>query len=52
MANSISVAKKFVPLLDEAYRKTSLTSILDGDPTLVREGANFGELIILSLIHI
>lgn len=46
MANSISVAKKFVPLLDEAYRKTSLTSILDGDPTLVREGANFGELII------
>ena len=46
MANSISVAKKFVPLLDEAYRKKSLTSILDGDPTLVREGANFGELII------
>ena len=46
MANSISTAKKFVPLLDEAYRKASLTSILDGDPTLVREGANFGELII------
>ena len=46
MANSISAAKKFVPLLDEAYRKASLTSILDGDPTLVREGANFGELII------
>ena len=46
MANSISTAKKFVPLLDEAYRKASLTSILDGDPTLVREGANFGELIV------
>lgn len=46
MANSIEAAKKFVPLLDEAYRKASLTSILDGDPTLVREGANFGELII------
>ena len=46
MANSISAAKKFVPLMDEAYRKASLTSILDGDTTLVREGANFGELII------
>lgn len=46
MANSISTAKKFVPLLDEAYRKASVTSILDGDPTLVREGANFGELIV------
>ena len=46
MANSISTAQKFVPLLDEAYRKASLTSILDGDPTLVREGANWGELIV------
>ncbi len=46
MANNIEAAKKFVPLLDEAYRKASLTSILDGDPTLVREGANFGELIV------
>ena len=46
MANSIKAASKFVPLMDETYRKASLTSILDGDPTLVREGANFGELII------
>ena len=46
MANNIEAAKKFVPLLDEAYRKASLTSILDGDPSLVREGANFGELIV------
>ena len=46
MANNISTAKKFVPLLDEAYRKASRTSILDGDSTLIREGANWGELII------
>ena len=46
MANSILTTKKFVPLLDEAYRKASLTAILDGDSTLIREGANFGELII------
>ncbi len=46
MANSISVVKKFVPLLDEAYRKASLTAILDGDSTLIRQGANWGELII------
>ena len=46
MANSILTTKKFVPLLDETYRKASLTAILDGDSTLIREGANFGELII------
>ena len=46
MANSIQAASKFVPLMDETYRKASLTSILDGDTTLVREGANAKELII------
>ena len=46
MANNISLAKKFVPLLDEAYCKASLTAILDGDSALIREGANADELIV------
>ena len=44
--NNISLAKKFVPLLDETYRVASLTSVLDGNPDLIRQGANWGELII------
>lgn len=46
MANSIALAKQYVPLLDEAYKLASLTADLDGDPELVRLGANAGELII------
>ncbi len=44
--NSITLAKKFTPLLDEAYRLASVTSVLDGNAELVRQGANWGELII------
>ena len=44
--NNITLAKKFVPLLDETYRLASLTSVLDGNPDLIRQGANWGELII------
>ncbi len=46
MANKITLAKKYVPLLDEVYKKSALTSILDSDPTLAREGANANEIII------
>lgn len=46
MANAIEVFKKTVPLLDEVYKLSSLTSVLDGNPDLAREGANAGELII------
>lgn len=46
MANKITLAKKYVPLLDEVYKKAALTSILDSDPTLAREGANANEIII------
>lgn len=46
MANTITLAKKYVPLLDEVYKKSALTSILDSDPTLAREGANANEIII------
>lgn len=46
MANSIALAKAYIPLLDEVYKLASLTSILDGNPELVRQGANANELII------
>ena len=46
MANAITLAKEFVPLLDETYTLASLTSDLDGAAELARQGANANELII------
>ena len=47
--NSIQLAMQFVPLLDEVYKLASLTADLDGNPDLVRQGANANELIIPKL---
>lgn len=49
MANNIQAAKKYLPVLDEIYKLNSLTAVLDGNPELVREGANAGELLIAKL---
>lgn len=49
MANNIQAAKKYLPVLDEIYKVNSLTAVLDGNPELVREGANAGELLIAKL---
>ena len=49
MPNSIALAKAYVPILDDVYKLASLTSVLDGNPDLVKEGANAGELIIPKL---
>lgn len=46
MANSISLFKAYLPILDEVYRRASLTSILDGAADLARQGVNADELII------
>ena len=46
MANSMTVAKKFVPLLDEVYKVASLTAKLDGAEDLAQQGANAGEMIV------
>ncbi len=46
MANAITLAKEFVPLLDETYTLASLTADLDGAAELARQGANANELII------
>lgn len=49
MANAITLAQQFVPILDEIYKNASLTAKLDGNPDLVRAGANANELIIPKL---
>lgn len=46
MANNITLAQQFVPILDEVYKNASLTAKLDGAAELVAQGANAGELII------
>lgn len=46
MANAISLFKKYIDLLDEVYKVSAVTSVLDGDSTLVRMGANANEIII------
>lgn len=46
MANNIELFKKYVPLLDEVYKLSSLTVDLDGAPELARQGNNVNELII------
>lgn len=49
MANSIALAKQYIPVLDEIYKLSSLTAKLDGSPELVTQGANANELIIPKL---
>lgn len=49
MANSITLFKRFIDLLDEVYKQSALTSDLDSDSTLVKAGANANEIIIPKL---
>lgn len=46
MANSITLFKRYIGLLDEVYKLSSLTSVLDMDGALVHEGSNANEIII------
>lgn len=46
MANNIAVFKKYIDKLDDVYKQTSTSQILDGDSTLVQMGANTNEIII------
>ena len=43
--NTIVLAKSFTPLLDEVYRKESVTSDLTGDANMARAGANAKEIV-------
>lgn len=49
MANSITLAKNYVELLDEVYKSASLTSVLDSDPATARAGVNANEIMIPKL---
>ncbi|MBR4193559.1 MAG: hypothetical protein IKO68_00120 [Oscillospiraceae bacterium] len=44
--NSIALASKYVPMLDEVYKLAALSSDLDGASELARQGANADEMII------
>jgi hypothetical protein len=46
MPNNIELFKQYIPLLDEVYKTSSLTAVLDGASALVTQGANANELII------
>lgn len=46
MANSISLFKKYIDMLDEVYKVSAKSSILDIDGSLVRAGANANEVVI------
>lgn len=48
--NTITAFKKYVPMLDEAYKLASLTSVLDGPADMVREGANAGEIVVPDMV--
>lgn len=46
MVNSIALFKKYIDLLDEVYKASAKTSVLDIDGRLVQAGANTNEIII------
>ena len=49
MANNIQLAKVYTNLLDEVYRQSALTAVLESDASLARQGANANEIIIPKL---
>ena len=49
MANSIQLAKVYTNLLDEVYKQSALTAVLESDASLARQGANANEIIIPKL---
>lgn len=46
MPNAITLAKRYVPLLDEVYQQAALTANLESDAELARAGANANEIIV------
>ncbi len=46
MSNSITLAKNYVPLLDEVYKVEARSSILDAPADLVRQGLNANEILL------
>lgn len=46
MANVIELSKNYVPLLDQVYKKASLTTVLNTNDAMARAGARANEIII------
>ena len=49
MPNTIEKAKRYVPMLDEVYRESAKTAVLESDSSMSRAGANVNEIIIPKL---
>ena len=46
MANTIELAKAYVPLCDEVYKEASLSADLDASAELIQEGFNANEIVV------
>ena len=46
MPNNIQLAKVYTNLLDEVYKNSALTAVLESDASLARQGANANEIVI------
>lgn len=46
MPNTIQLAKVYTNLLDEVYKNSALTAVLESDASLARQGANANEIVI------
>ncbi len=49
MANTIELAKKYLPMLDEVYAAAAKSAVLDAPAEWVREGAKANEVLIPSI---
>ncbi len=49
MANTIELAKAYVPLCDEVYKEASLSVDLDASAELIQEGFNANEIVVPKL---
>lgn len=49
MPNNIQLFQKYIALLDEVYKVSSKSSVLDGDASLVQAGKNANEIVIPKL---
>lgn len=46
MANTIALAKQYVPILDEVYAVSAKSSVLDAPAEIIKEGLNANEILL------
>jgi hypothetical protein len=49
MANNIALFQKYIDLIDEVYKASAKSAVLDGDSALVRAGTNANEIVVPKL---